>query len=94
MVSYLKVYWHHDLPDEPVELYSELDDDRWEIRKIEIFRDGRCELADQAQLTGALTIGEAPIPLFEEIAEQVEFSPFLIDASEFETVWQRAVAEN
>jgi hypothetical protein len=34
-MKYLKVVWVHDLPGEPVLLYSEVDDEGWEIRKVE-----------------------------------------------------------
>jgi hypothetical protein len=38
---YLKVKWNHSFSDEPVLLYSELDRKRWELRKIEVFPNGR-----------------------------------------------------
>jgi hypothetical protein len=36
-VSYLKVKWNRSFPDEPKLLCSELDRERWEIRKVEFF---------------------------------------------------------
>jgi len=39
-MTYLKVKWIHSHPDAPVLLYSELDRERWEVRKVEVFRDG------------------------------------------------------
>jgi hypothetical protein len=41
-MNYIKVKWNHALPDEPVWFYSELDAERWETRKVEIFADGSC----------------------------------------------------
>jgi hypothetical protein len=38
-MHYIKVFWKHQHRDEPVELYSELDDGRWEVRKVEVSRD-------------------------------------------------------
>ncbi len=32
-MTYLRVGWKHQHPDEPVILYSELDAERWEVRK-------------------------------------------------------------
>src|SRR5258705_13531981 len=40
-MQYIRVRWKHALPDEPVELLSELDSESWEVRKVEVFRDGR-----------------------------------------------------
>jgi hypothetical protein len=33
-MSYLKVKWNRSFPDEPMLLYSELDRERWEVRKV------------------------------------------------------------
>ncbi len=44
-MKYIKVKWLHSHPDEPVLLYSELDKDRWETRKVEVFADGRIGFA-------------------------------------------------
>jgi hypothetical protein len=33
-LNYLCVQWLHEYPTEPVRLFSELDDQRWETRKI------------------------------------------------------------
>lgn len=41
-MEYVLVEWSHDLEDEPYEIYSELDADRREVRKIEFFRNGLC----------------------------------------------------
>jgi len=40
-MQYLKVRWIHPSQEDPVVLLSELDSDRYEVRKIEIFADGR-----------------------------------------------------
>ncbi|MGW4938096.1 DUF6881 domain-containing protein [Streptomyces sp. NPDC004166] len=93
-MRYLKVLWRHDLPDEPVELYSELDDAGYEIRKVEIYRDGRRDFANGESSSGATMLGELPLPSLEEIAEQEEFSPSLIEFSEFEKVWHLAVDDS
>jgi hypothetical protein len=44
------VLWHHDRPDEPVALYSEIDSG-FEVRKVEVHRDGRHEYADRSRST-------------------------------------------
>jgi hypothetical protein len=46
-MTYLLVRWRHSNPDEPVVLYSELDDQRMQRRKIDIYPDGRWGFADE-----------------------------------------------
>lgn len=36
-MTYLKVYWKHSFPDEPAIIYSELNENREEIRKVEVY---------------------------------------------------------
>lgn len=52
-LSYCKGHWHHDGPDEPVVLYSEIDSQCCEMRKVEEYADARIEHADAARETGA-----------------------------------------
>jgi hypothetical protein len=91
-MRYIKVLWHHDFPDEPVELYSELDDAGYEVRKVEIYRDGRSGFAEGGSSSGTTRLGEGSLPRLEEIADQEEFSPSFIEKVEFEEVWQHASA--
>lgn len=88
---YLKVNWKHEDQAYPVVLYSELDEDRWEVRKVEVFPDGRWTYASESQSIGGTVLGELPIPSLEEIAENLEFEPHLISESEFELAWNKAV---
>ena len=39
-MRYISVEWLHKFENEPVRLLSELDDEGFEIRKVEIFSDG------------------------------------------------------
>ncbi|MFJ8000941.1 DUF6881 domain-containing protein [Streptomyces sp. NPDC096310] len=89
-MKYLKVIWHHDFPDEPVTLFSEIDDERYEVRKIDVYLDGRCDFADSVTSKGTTMLGEIATPSIEELAELEEFTPSEIEAGEFETIWQYA----
>lgn len=89
-MKYIKVTWRHNLPDEPVTLYSELGEDGYEVRKVEVFRDGTMTYADSENATGDTWLAEAPVPPIEEIAAQDEFTPELIAREEFERVWEQA----
>ncbi|WP_224368903.1 DUF6881 domain-containing protein [Hyalangium versicolor] len=88
-MKYLKVHWHHSSADTPVLLYSELDAERWEVHKVEVYRDGRHEFACDSVTTGSTRLGEVPVPPLEEIASDPEFSPTEISKEEFEKVWDR-----
>jgi hypothetical protein len=86
-MTYIKVDWIHSNADDPVLLYSELDEGRWEKRKVEIFADGRRCYANSTESTGSTRLGEEPIPPLAEIASDQEFMPMEISKQEFEEVW-------
>jgi len=65
-MMYIKVKWIHALSDEPVLLYSELDGERWEVRKIEIFADERMGYASLSVSVGGTRLGKAPLPSLEQ----------------------------
>jgi hypothetical protein len=88
---YLRVLWHHDQSGDPVEYFSEVGDDGWEIRRVQCYRDGRMEWADGTRETDSVGLSEAPID-FDEIASQAEFEAFMISAAEFEQEWSKASA--
>ncbi|MGL3209686.1 DUF6881 domain-containing protein [Bradyrhizobium sp. BR 1433] len=87
---YLKVKWKHSFSDEPVLLYSELDRERWEVRKVEIFRSGRMGYAGPGSADGGTDLGVEPLPSFEEIAGDPDFEPEIISKAEFDKVWAKA----
>lgn len=89
MPRYQKVLWRHDLPDEPVELYSEIDAG-YEVRKVEVYRDGRHDFADSSHSSGTTMLGEDIVPGLDEINEDPEFSAAAVTAEEFEQIWKRA----
>lgn len=92
-MGYLKVVWVHDLPDEPVWLYSELDEARFEVRKVEVYRDGRRGFADRTRSVGGSMLGEMPTPLISEFGnDPEEFEVSEIEAEEFELEWSAAVS--
>ena len=91
MPRYQKVIWHHDSADGPVLLYSEMGDDGYETRKVDLYRDGRQDHADERSSLGTTFLWEVPVPALEEIAADPGFTPFRIDADEFEAVWRSAL---
>lgn len=89
--SHIRVYWLHSSSDEPVELWSELNEDRKEVRKVEIWADGRVGYASRDEETGGTRLGEGPLPSLSEIAADTEFRPQVITSSEFEECWRANV---
>jgi hypothetical protein len=88
-MKYTRVVWRHQNPEDPSQLYSELDDLRWELRKLEIFRDGRCGYASAEERAGGTFLGKTPLPELSTIAEDPQFEPFEITKQEFEDMWTR-----
>lgn len=86
-MEYFKASWIHDLNDEPILFYSELDNNRNEIRKIEIYRDDSFGLADSTFEFGGAKLGLAPVPSIEEINSELEFLAQIISKEEFDDVW-------
>jgi hypothetical protein len=86
-MHYMRCEWIHAFPNEPVLMYSELDDDRWEIRKVEIFADGTTGYASESEERGGSGLGTVQVPSLEEIAKEPEFRPSVISKDEFERVW-------
>jgi hypothetical protein len=65
-MHYLYAKWLHFLDNEPDDLYSEIDDERWERRKIEVCRDGFVGLADgtiQTKDTGLALVPLSRVPV-------------------------------
>jgi hypothetical protein len=73
-------------------LYSELDEDRYEVRKIEIYRDNRIGYADIDSQFNETELGEEPVPEIEEINKELEFFAIQISSKEFEMVWEDLVS--
>ncbi|MDF2961175.1 MAG: hypothetical protein K0S39_2910 [Paenibacillus sp.] len=89
-VQYIKCIWFHDSSVDPVLLYSELDEDRYEVRKIEISRDNLIGYASHASEYNA-QLGKVPVPEIEEINKEIEFYAIKITKEEFEIVWRDTI---
>ncbi|MFF7332739.1 DUF6881 domain-containing protein [Streptomyces sp. NPDC008150] len=91
-MRYLKVVWHHNSPDDPVTIWSEIGEDGYESRKVEKFADGRLGYADTDRAKEGSELGEFPIPDPNVIAQQREFTPEIITAKAFEKKWNAATS--
>lgn len=87
-MTYIRVKWNHKHENEPVVLYSELDEGRMEVRKVEMFRDGRVGRAGVDASVDETRLGEEPIPSLEDIAKDPQFEPEEIAREGFELIWK------
>ncbi len=87
-MRYIDVGWLHDDDTEPVRLLSEIDADGYEVRKIEIYRDGRAEYADAERSTGNAILGEREVPADNEIAADGQFRLNPTTGDQFERAWR------
>jgi hypothetical protein len=88
-MKYIRVRWKHTNPDEPVWLFSELDEQGRELRKMECFRNGFCDYATRTESTGSTLLHTRPLPDLSVIARDAEFEPVEIPKDEFEQVWMK-----
>jgi hypothetical protein len=87
-MKYVRLKWNHTNPDEPVWIFSELDADGKEVRKIECFRNGFCDIAAATVSSGTAALMTLPLPDLKQLARRdPEFTPVEITKEQFEEVW-------
>ena len=59
-MRYFKVHWVHSFEDEPEYIYSEIDEEGYETRKIELFKNGKHILYSDHINSDRLTEGKYP----------------------------------
>jgi hypothetical protein len=89
--SFIRVHWKHGNAEDPITLYSELDEERWEVRKVEVFADGRIGYANERGSFGMTSLGDQPVPALEVIADNPEFDPVEITRAEFNDIFDKAL---
>jgi hypothetical protein len=87
-MKYLRVLWSHSSADEPVELLSELDEARFEVRKVEVFRNGQKGYASNDESERGTRLGLEPVPCLADIASDPQFLPEEISSEEFDLAWR------
>ena len=91
-MEYIDVMWHHELNQEPTRLVSELDAERYEVRKLEFFRSGAVGFAYTGQHSEGTELGELPVPPLAEINASPEFTGISIAGTAFEQLWHEHVS--
>jgi hypothetical protein len=89
-MTYLRVHWLHNFEEEPVEMLSELDDERHELRAIERFRDGSVTFAGPDGASGSTILSETAIPSLTQIISDPQFQASEITSEAFERAWSAA----
>ena len=92
-LEYIKLFWQHNFPDDPVVIIYEvdIDDERYALRLIDIFADGHTNNQED-KAWGYVT--EAPVPTVEEINTHdygEEFYAHLISKEDFENIWETGI---
>ena len=87
--TYVRGEWFHDFADEPRFFYAELDDERYELRKVEVFKNGKTVRASTEVLKRdpMAPLSDQPWPSLEEINAHEEFHAQEISAADFEDLW-------
>ena len=89
-MAYIKVSWKHNFHDEPVLMYSELDEKRNEIRKVEIYRDGIMGYAQNDVSMNGTFLSKTEIPELSAINKDIQFEGVEIKKDEFDMIWETA----
>lgn len=89
---YVLLEWSHKWDDEPVQIWSELDDQRCETRKIEVFSHGFRLTYDHEDPRSAAGLADVPFP--EDLRKLNAAGPFhasSVSQSDFEGLWSRSI---
>jgi len=92
-MEYIDVEWLHECSEDPIRLVSELDGLRYEIRKLEFFRNGEVGFASKDQCSNGTDLGTMEVPPLAEINASPEFSGIAITAELFEHLWHQHASE-
>lgn len=90
-MKYIDVAWLHESEEDPVRLISELNDQRFEARKLEFFRNGKVGFASSSGATQGTDLGLMAVPELAEINSDPQFQGVEIGSQHFELLWSRHV---
>ena len=89
-MRYQRVVWTQEFEDEPIVLWSEIGNSGYEHRKVEEYRDGRLDYADERASSGSTLLGDQRVPSLDEINRDAEFEAAAVSREDFEAIWNRA----
>lgn len=90
-MKYVLAEWEHDFDDEPYLIYSELDDGRREIRRVEFYRNGiTFSYGGERGNEGALAQEPFPEDLRDLHPEEGDYTAREISPGLFYEIWNQA----
>lgn len=90
-MKYILLKWFHNLENEPYIIYSEIDNQRYEVRKIEIYKNGITRKCDEKMVNSQIELGDVAFPEnLDDINQDKEFYAQYISKEEFESIWNKS----
>jgi len=89
-MKFIKIHWIHNFEDEPEFVYSAIDEERYEVKKVEIFKNGN--YITYSENINSDRLAEGIYPLLEELTfeeENESMQAFEISEREFSEIWDR-----
>jgi NADH pyrophosphatase NudC (nudix superfamily) len=86
-----RCHWIHTNADYPVVLYSEINANGWEIRKVDLFPDAHFEYAGAGHETERTVLSTEPMPPISTINADPQFIAAEITEHDFNVIWSAAV---
>lgn len=90
-MEYIAIDWIHQFSDEPIKIYLELDGNREEIRKIELYINGNLGYATINTAYRGSMLSKLPVPELNEIARDSQFKALEINQEQFNEIWNEKV---
>jgi hypothetical protein len=91
---YHRLIWTHSFPDDPIEIWSEIGGNRAEIRKLELFRDGRTGYANLITSSGGSQLCDQKMLLSGEVEKDADLELLEITKQQFEEMWAEKVGSS
>lgn len=88
-MEYISVVWKHSSTSDPIRLVSELDEERYERRKLEFYAEGTVGAASDDFEDARTRLGVVAVPALSEINEDTQFQGEAITQAEFDELWQQ-----
>lgn len=91
-MKYVHIKWNHELLDAPTDVYAELDGNRMEVRKIEIYNDHNIGFAmEGGRSSGNTSLRPTPVPLVSVLNQDPKAMARDMDWHEFDDLWEKLV---
>jgi hypothetical protein len=95
-MRYVKINWIHNHNDEPLQIYSEIGEDGYEIRKVEVFKNQKFGYAKDDVTVNGTALSDEIFPDLSELNgkdEWDEMNSAEILQDDFESIWNIATQE-